>query len=82
MMNDIYEAVKGFNTKQWWIYDNENDIYIDPPKDVLALINKVNAGKETLTSEDIDAEEDALMQIVEQNPDWLHDENGFYDGEI
>ena len=64
-----YEPVLGFNTKQWWIYDNHNDAYIDPPADVL------NEAK------DKDDPESFLQEIVDKNPDWLNDKDYIYDAE-
>ena len=60
-----YEAVMGVNTKQWWIYDNENDSYIDPPIDVLEELNE--------------DEERCMEKINKEEPDWLHDGNEYFD---
>lgn len=32
-----YLILKGYNTKQLWVYDEIEDIYIDPPIEVLDL---------------------------------------------
>lgn len=65
------EPILGFNTKQWWVYDNENNIYIDPPKDVL---DKLSILPE-------EQREKALANIIATNPEWLQDSNYWYDDE-
>ena len=66
-------AITGFNTKQVWIYDNEHDVYIDPPKCVLDEIE----GK----TDSFDEQENILEEIIKTDPDWLQDEAYTYDGE-
>lgn len=65
-----YEAILGFNTKQWWVYDNEEDTYIDPPSSVL----------ESLSDETGIAEEQ-LNNLLVHEPDWLNDEDYIYAAE-
>lgn len=64
-INTRYVPVKGL--KQWWIYDEVEDIYIDPPVEVL---NKAKTFSE---------EEEYLIMILqypeEYNLDWLFDKN-------
>lgn len=69
-----YLAVLGFNTKQWWVYDNEVDIYIDPPIEVLNELDEISAI----------AAAERLTQIAnaDPTPDWLFDKEFWYDGEI
>lgn len=69
-----YLAVLGFNTKQWWVYDEETDIYIDPPIEVLDELDEIQQ----------DEAEERLTQIANANPtpDWLFDKDYWYDGEI
>ena len=33
-------AVLGFNTKQWWVYDEDRGCYVDPPIEVLDSLSK------------------------------------------
>lgn len=66
-----YEAVLGFNTKQWWAYDNETDEYCDPPSKVLEEIS--------MHSDDIDKQEKFFNDILSEEPDWLNDEEHRYD---
>ena len=66
-----YEAVFGFNSKQWWAYDNETDEYCDPPSRVLEEIEN--------HSDDIDKQEDFFNKILETEPDWLNDKEHRYD---
>ena len=63
-----YDAVLGFNTKQWWVYDNENDVYIDPPASVLSDIKKL--------PEDSQAAE--LERLCSLNPIWLFEKEFWY----
>lgn len=65
------EIVLGFNTKQWQIYSNTYDVYIDPPTEILDELR-----------EDYDTEEKQeahLRKIIERKPSWLMDEQFWYD---
>lgn len=66
-----YEAVLGFNTKQWWAYDNETDEYCDPPIEVLEQIKA--------HSDDVDEQEEFFNELLANEPDWLKDEDYRYD---
>lgn len=68
-------AVTGFNSKQVWVYDNEHDVYIDPPKCVLDEI-ETKAG-----CWNFDEQERLMEEVIAQNPDWLQDEGYTYDAE-
>ena len=65
-----YEVLLGPNTRQWWVYDNDTDEYIDIPTKIL---NEVD-----LYSDDIDKQEKYLFGIVDKNPQWLYDEDYRY----
>lgn len=69
-----YLAILGFNTKQWWVYDEETNMYIDPPIEVLNELDELQQ----------DEAEERLTQIANANPtpDWLFDKDYWYDGEI
>lgn len=69
-----YLAVLGFNTKQWWIYDNKKDVYIDPPIEVLEQL-------ENLSNDDAERK---LEEIANSKPsaDWLFEKDFWYDGDI
>lgn len=69
-----YDAVIGFNTKQPWIYDEEKDVYIDPPSAVLKGLPNWR--------EDPDAATRELVRIANENPSWLNDKEYWWDGEI
>ena len=58
-----YEVVFGFNTKQWWAYDNKTDEYCDPPIEVL---NKIKNH-----SNDINQQQEFFKKILEEEPNWL-----------
>lgn len=69
------EVVTGFNTKQLWVYDEANDTYIDPPKEVLDEIDA------RFDQHDWDGKEAALQEIVDTDPNWLRDAAYTYDAE-
>ena len=78
-MNDRYLPLLGPNSKQLWVYDEEEGIYIDPPAEVLNYIDE--------RWEDVDQAEELMMQfIIEEinkpNNGWLGDRDYWYDGEI
>lgn len=62
--------VYGPNSKQWYIYNEKNDVYIDPPSKVLEEVNNF--------SNDIDEQEEYLETIIASLPDWLYDEEYWY----
>lgn len=67
------EIVFGFNTKQWWLYSNTYDVYIDPPKEVLDSIPDYK--------EEPEKSEKALQKVIDANPDWLYEKDFWYGGE-
>lgn len=69
-----YLAVLGFNTKQWWVYDEKKDIFIDPPIEVLEQL-------ENLSNDDAERK---LGEIANNkpSPDWLFEKDFWYDGDI
>jgi hypothetical protein len=68
-------AVTGFNTKQVWVYDNEHDTYIDPPKCV------VDEVEEKAGYWNFNGQESLLEEIIATDPDWLQDKEYTYDAE-
>ena len=72
-----YEALLGPNTKQFWLYDNENNTFIDPPTEVLNEIEKIRWENGEETADSIDNAEVRLEEIAAENPDWLHDGNEY-----
>lgn len=70
MKSKRYEAILGFNTKQWWAYDNETDKYCDPPSKVLDEIKA--------HSDDIDKQEEFFNKLLATEPEWLKDEDHQY----
>ena len=58
--NRRYTGVFGFNTKQWWVYDEDDDIYIDPPISVLRKIKTQNNNHEI--------EQKRLEKIANKSP--------------
>lgn len=67
-----YVGIIGFNTKQIWVYDEEEDVFIDPPAKVLKDLPDWR--------EDPDA---ALKEIEEiangKLPKWLFDYDYWYE---
>lgn len=72
-----YEALLGFNTKQFWLYDNQNNTYIDPPTSVLEEVNKICYKDGIATADSYSEAELYLEKIASENPDWLHDGNEY-----
>lgn len=73
-----YEALFGPNTKQFWIYDSENDTYIDPPTEVLEKLDEIRYKDGKVTADSISAAETELERIAnDEQPDWLHDGNEY-----
>lgn len=68
-----YEAVFGKNSNQFWVYDNVKDRYIDPPKEILDMVKSVLY--------DYARAQDYLQDIINEEPDWLNDEEYTYDGD-
>lgn len=67
-----YELLFGFNTKQWWVYDSKQDVYIDIPTKVLDELNNI----------DFELQEDRLAEIIMCEPNWLNDTEYYYDSDI
>lgn len=68
------EVTLGFNTKQFWVYDNTLDVLIDPPTEVLDSL--------TDWREDSEKAEKELADIVAKDPDWIYDRHYWYDGQM
>ena len=73
-----YDALLGPNTKQFWIYDNENDTYIDPPIDVLDEIEKIRWQNGEETADSIDAAEDRLVEMIFHYPLLINQSSAFF----
>ena len=67
-----YEAVYGFNSKQWWVYDNDKDVYIDVPTDVL---NELQEHSNDICEQQCYFEDYILVNV----PKWLEDKDHWYD---
>ena len=69
-----YEASLGPNTKQFWLYDNEKNVYIDPPIDVLEKAEEIRWKDGAETADSISDAEAYLEDLANnENPEWLHD---------
>ena len=78
-MTDRYIAVLGPNSKQLWVCDETEGVYIDPPAEILDYIDE--------KWEDVDQAEELLMEFVKEemnkpNNGWLGDKDYWYDGDI
>ena len=77
-----YLILLGLNTRQWWVYDEFHDCYIDPPTDVLKEIQEERHDANGILKAVSDSEEEKLRQIVSEDPDWLKDPDRWYYIEI
>lgn len=69
-----YSALIGFNSKQPWVYDEKEDVYIDPPTIVLEQL--------TDWRDDCDKAIGELEDIANiERPDWLNDKEYWYDAD-
>lgn len=66
-----YIAVLGFNTKQWWAYDEETDEYCDPP---ISVLNRIKQH-----SDNVAEQEYFFNEILLGEPSWLKDKDHRYD---
>ena len=76
---DRYLPVLGPNSKQLWVYDEVEGMYIDPPA---AVLDEIDAA-----TDDIDEAERLLLEMVVDEaakPDggWLMEREYWYDGDI
>lgn len=62
------EIVYGFNSKQIWVYEANNDVYIDPPAAVLKEVEEKFGSR---FDWDWDKVEAYLLEEVKKRPDWL-----------
>ena len=82
---DRYLPVFGPNSKQWWVYDECEDVYIDPPKVVLDRVENLSAQiftmgtglsfheiQQVLLAEDI-------IAAMEAGGEWLDEREYWYD---
>ena len=68
-----YEAVFSPNTHQFWLYDNEDDVFIDPIEEVTKKLKwMINFGD--CSAECYAKAEAHLLRIAAEDPDWIHDE--------
>lgn len=61
-----YEACKGFNTKQWWLYDNDTDEFVDLPHEISRIATRLDFS-------DSDMAYEFLCRVAGANPAWLED---------
>lgn len=69
-----------FNTKQWLVYSEDYDVYIEPPLDVLNKINKYS--EENYIFQGNKFEEEMLTNEVLTNPSWLYETDYWWRGEL
>ena len=69
--------VLGPNTHQWWIYDEKDDVYVDPPKDVLDDMQDCMRiwG---VRPDEVDLVERMWVIEILTDPDWLYDQDARY----
>ena len=70
------------DTNEFILYDDDNDIYINPPDDVLTEINAIRYASGTETEESIAKASSRLVEIASEEPDWLYDVSNYIDDDI
>lgn len=71
-----YMPLYGPNTNQWWVYNETKDVYIDPPKSILHLINLTKPKSDG--TRDFAEEERFFTRILKNKPSWLGDVEAQY----
>ena len=75
---DRYIAVLGPNSKQLWIYDEKEGVFIDPPA---AVLDEIEA-----TTDDLEEQERLLIKAAieasRSDDNWLIETEYWYDGDI
>lgn len=69
-----FELIEELNTNQYWLYDNQKDTYIDIPEDILSLLDSCENYNKACDLMD--------YIILNDNPEWLQDEEYQYDIKI
>ena len=84
LLNHTYSPIFGFNSKQWWAYDEDSDEVIDPPIYVLDQIKKVddNQDEKVKTAHYIDMQESFFQDLLNKKPDWLLDMEYRYGNDV
>ena len=83
---DRYLPVYGPNSKQWWVYDECKDVYIDPPAEVLREVriagNLVFDEAVETHGDWVQAEEQQMYKEIEKamqsEDNWLLDSEYWY----
>lgn len=66
-----FELIEGPNTNQYWLYDNQEDVYVDIPKDILDLLN---------SCENYNKANDLMEYIIlNDDSEWLQNKEYQYD---
>ena len=72
MDNPRWLPVLGFNTKEWWIFDEQDNCYVDIPVCVFEEMDLQGFTEQ-------DEEDDFLFDLCNaEEPDWLFDEDYRY----
>ena len=81
---DRYLPVFGPNSKQWWVYDECEDVYIDPPKVVLdrmydlsMMIFTMGTGLSFHEIEQVLLAEE-ILKVMRSKDSWLEDKEYWY----
>ena len=74
-----YLAMKSPEDKTWYLYDNDNDIYVLPPQNILDEL-KFQENKLGHTKVAIKACERILYRDVRKKAEWITDPNNFVCG--
>lgn len=64
-----YLLCADFNTKQYWVYDEFENVYIDIPAEVL----------DKLEWNDVKKSEEIIFEMLKYKPKWLFEKDYWYD---
>ena len=77
-MNDRYLPVFGPNSKQLWVYDEQEGVFTDPPA---AVLDEIEAA-----TDDLEEQErlllEAAVEASKSDDSWLTETEYWYDGDI
>ena len=78
-MNDRYLPVFGPNSKQLWVYDEQEGVFIDPPAVVL---DKIDDATDDLEEKERLLYEATIEEAKKPDGGWLMEKEYWYDGDI
>ena len=76
---DRYLPVFGPNSKQLWVYDEEEGVFIDPPA---AVLDEIEEATDDLEEQERLLLEAAIEEAKKPDGGWLMEKEYWYDGDI